>query len=191
MGKWIAIVMVAVVFGAFCGIAQADFVTGTFWCDFPDDPNQEVHDWTFDDATNSLTLAENIAAIGPDQVTMSGSTDADPVFHVTKTVTNSSTETWTGYILTLGSYFAGDAGFVGSPDTDVFSLVSVSPTEVVFGGATLAPGETVVMDFDIDVTSIGGFGFTMTQNPVPEPATVALLGLGGLLFGAAMRRRRR
>ena len=34
----------------------------------------------------------------------------------------------------------------------------------------------------VDFTAEGAFGFCLTQNPVPEPATIILLGLGGLLL---------
>ena len=55
-----------------------------------------------------------------------------------------------------------------------------------FSGGTGVPiGNTVSLDFTFDIS--GNIGFKMVQMPTPEPATFALLGLGGL---ALVRRRR-
>ena len=176
--RFLAVLVVLLVGSA----SFAGFVNGTFLCTFPDDPQQTFHNWNFNDATDHLTLAENIHVLGFDQVNMSGVTDSDPTFHVTKTVTNSSGYTWTSYELLLG---AGSATFVGTPFTDKFgtAVISNAGLKITYSSPLVVlPGQTVVLDFDINVPSTGSFGFCLTQNPIPEPATLAILGLGGLLL---------
>jgi len=183
MSRSVLVAAVAVVIS--CASAQAGFVQGTFWCEFPDDPNQVNHDWTFDYGLEELTLGEAIPAVGPDSVIMSGETNMDPTFHVLKDVQNLSGVEWTGYILTLSGI---DVSFQGPAGSTRFSTVDVSPNMIEFYAPNPVPhGDSVTLDFYINVASTGLFQFTVTQNPVPEPATLGLLAVGGL----AMLRRRR
>jgi hypothetical protein len=156
----------------------------TFDCTFPDDPDGVYHDWTF---TDELVLDEALPAVAPDQVVMSGETDSDPTFHVVKTVENNSGLTWQSYWLTL----TGDVTFVAPASSDKFQNTSVAAQQIIFWVPDpVLQGETVTLEFDINVPSEGLFEFTLTQLPdtdVPEPATLSLLALGGL---AALRRRR-
>lgn len=166
---------------AMTNLSFAGFVNGTFQCAFPDDPTQAIHSWNFNYDIYKLTLAENLPALGADQVIMSGQTDEDPVFTVTKTVTNSSTITWTSYELTLSP--TGPL-FTGTPSSDVFSsaVISDGGLKITYSGGSLAPGNTVNLNFSILVSSIGMFSVCLTQNPIPEPATIAMLSLGALAF---------
>jgi hypothetical protein len=179
---------------ALCGpIAQAGFVNpaenpdaAPFTCEFA--AIQNHHSWVFDyDTSNpTLTLNEVIHSTGTDPVAISGQTDEDPPFTVVKTITNTSCITWTGYNVTL-SGSAVPTFIPGSAGSTNFSHVEYPhAAALVFSGGAVAPGQLLTLQFGINVPTCGLFDFTLTQAPVPEPATLSLLSLGGLTL---LRRR--
>jgi hypothetical protein len=166
---------------AMTSLSFAGFINGTFQCTFPDDPTQAVHNWTFNYDTYDLNLAENLHSAGIDQVIMSGTTDEDPIFRTIKLVTNSSTVAWTSYELTLS---ATGPVFTGTPSSDLFSsaVISNGGLKITFSGGVVNPGDEVLLNFRTLVSSTGTFSVCLTQNPIPEPATIALLSIGALAF---------
>lgn len=172
-------------------ISFAGFIVDDFWCAFPDDPGQTFHEWDFSyDAGREdpyeLTLAENLSTLGIDQVVMSGNTDEDPIYRTIKLVTNESTVAWTSYELTLS---AGPVIFTGVPSSDLFSsaVISNGGLKITFSGGVVNPTDEVMLSFKILVPTTGAFSVCLTQNPIPEPATMGLLSLGALAF---IRRRK-
>lgn len=140
----------------------------------------------FDLIMNNLDIAEgrvSIAGFVSAQVLaeliISGVTDADPVMHMTMTVENQSNFTWTGYEFTIAG--TGVSFVPGSASSDVFTVVNEPDVmTVIFSEpAAVAPLSSVGFEFDILINSIGDFGFSLTQSPIPEPATLMLLSLGG------------
>lgn len=181
-----------------CAVAQAGVTPlfENFQCDFPDD--NVTHSWVFTGDNNAgyaLYLSETYFAVGQDRVYMSGTTNEDPTFHIQKTVTNDNGHDWTGYSLTLGETsnnvtfdYTVTPTAILQGDGTVFTVDVSDPTQLVFSGGTLAVGQTLVMDFDINVADIGNFSYCMTQLAIPEPATLTMLGLGSL---ALLVRRKR
>jgi hypothetical protein len=195
MKKFAVVLMLVGVVTLFGTTAQAGFVNpeenpsaAPFACQFSSPANQ--HDWAFDYAGPTLILNESIHSASKDLVLMSGETDSDPIFTVYKTIENTSGITWTGYILTLSG--GGGATFVqGTASARNGKLQTVNyihPAAIKFSGPnSVKNGELLTLWFDINVPTSGLFNFSLTQEPVPEPATMALLGLGSL--GLFYRRR--
>ena len=114
--------------------------------------------------------------------------ESHSTFTVTSTVTNETSVTWTGYEVTLdpaeaAEFVSGSAGstkFGTINEIDDWTLEFWAPLEVL-------PTQVVTLQFDVYIPDGGPYTFSLTQNPIPEPATVALLGLGTLAL--VMRRK--
>jgi hypothetical protein len=120
------------------------------------------------------------------EVTMSVTTDSDGVFRVDEFVENDAGPTWTGFELDLSS--SGNTAFfdyVKYPawtGSDLFASYVGQPQTLTFDSGIVSLGDTVEMRFCINAPAMGLSSITLTQTPIPEPATVVLLGLGGLLL---------
>ncbi len=203
MKKLMAVLIAAVVLST---VAQAGFTD--FDCYFPDDPDAQIHNWYFRAFNNQgveqgyihngngtvgtldpaasykLELGERLSEMGPDEVEMSGMTSSDPNFTLIKTVENVTGVTWTAYQLVLDP--VGVATFVpGTEGSTRFTDISFSADlkTITFAEPLAVPdGDTVTLQVDINIPTTGSFGFNVCQHPIPEPATVALLGLGALVL---------
>lgn len=188
-------VIVFLIFLAVTGIvAEAGFVDPTinpdaapFVCDFANKENS--HGWSFNYVDAVLTIDEVIGAVALDDIMMTGETDSDPIFTVVKTVENNSGVDWTGYEFALSGtanavFVFGTAGAAGGK-LEAVSYVD-SQTIVFSGSHPVLNGETVTFQVDVQVPTTGLFDFSMSQQPIPEPATMTLLAIGSSLL---LRRR--
>jgi len=124
-------------------------------------------------------ISEGLSSLGPASVTISA--ESLSKFTITTTATNESGFVWTGYRLMLdpaepATFVPGSAGstkFGTVDEVDDWTLEFWAPLEVL-------PGQVVTMQFDVSIPDGGAYTFTLTQEPIPEPSTVAILSLGAL-----------
>lgn len=184
------LLMVFLSSAAYAGFVQVDIGT-----DFP--PGQGIPDFVrshlvtiFPDGQpgqgNALLEISEVLKKNTDATfKVFGSTDEDPVMHIKKEIENSSGMVWIGYNVTLSG--SGVNFVANSATSDKFTVASQDNFNIVYTQPQqIWPGQFVTIEFDINVATLGDFGFTLTQSPdmveVPEPFTVALLGLGSLVF---------
>jgi hypothetical protein len=163
---------------------QAGIISGSFDCQFPSDPEQTYNAWNFDYDLGRLNLSQVLSTILPpeiDRVVMSGIADSDPTFTVVKTVTNTTGITWTGYDMML----LGDAVFSDGASSSMFNTHSFEldfKTLHFYAPNPVLDGQSVTMTVEINIPSSGGFNFTMQQQAIPEPVSILLFGLGGIIL---------
>jgi hypothetical protein len=130
-----------------------------------------------------MEITENIEGTDPLNLDISGVANSDPIFDITKNVTNNSGSAWVGYQIGL----TGNVTFVAnSSSSNTLTLLSETSSLLSFGlPSPVANGQMVSFSFKVQAPDAGPveFGMTQTAIPVPEPASVLLLAMGvGLLW---------
>ena len=156
--------------------AGITFLSGVTQAGLVNFASDAVSSWSPSGAviTQSISFA-------PTGVTISA--EAHSTFTITTTTTNESDITWTGYIVSLDQQ--GDATFVeGSAGSTKFNTVLYPNAWTVefWEPQVVLPGQVVTLQFDISIPDDGPYTFILTQNPIPEPATIVLLAFGSILL---------
>ena len=120
----------------------------------------------------------------------SGTADSDSTFSVILVAANNTGVAWTSSVLRCNPFIVGDWGVIipeSVQSTRLETITFPGTWTVEFSGPPpVLNGEFFVIEFDMYVDS-GGFKNYLELTVVPEPATVLLVGVGGL----ALRRKRR
>ncbi len=130
---------------------------------------------------SGAVVTQGISSLTPNDIIITA--DAKSTFTITTTATNESGFTWTGYILSLDPQ--GDATFVeGTAGSTKFETVEYpDPWTIEFWAPkAVLPGQVVTLQFEISIPDSVPYTFTLSQQPVPEPTTIAILGLGSLFL---------
>ena len=163
----------------FCGSLQAGLVSFNFKADVPFQMTPTgVH------LENALSSIPSVITMTAEFVVPPGVHAMSPsysTFTIATTTTNETGFVWTGYLLTLNP--AEAAAFVpASAGSTKFGTVQYPDVWTIRFDAplTVGPGEVVTNHFNVAIPDGASYTFTLTQTPIPEPATIALLGLGTL-----------
>jgi len=185
--------------------ARAGFIASLSLEGNTDPQNTAALDWFNPDAAAVTSNFVDSAHPADDTVALTGSTSGDPIYHQTVYVYNASSVTWVGFVLGVSGTPAGISYYDTStsaydPLTATASafptIASYSANSAVFTGGSLAPSNVVVFNFDVYVPVVdNNFTIYLSEHPlvegdpVPEPASLGLLGIGAV--GLLARKRRR
>ena len=163
--------MIIVMFlaGIFCG--EAEGAINFTDLDFVGNDNMQLDQWSFDIASNNLSMSQSISDFGPAQAKLSYVIDGSTTVTVRKTIVNNTDQTLAGYEFKIKE---GKGKFV-----DTFGgneNITVTDDTLIFGDGNLAPGESATLNFEIFVTN-------------PEPASIILFSMSGLLLRKCSRKK--
>ncbi len=175
---------------------------------------------------NLIGIQQNFTTLAPIDLTFTfqdstGRVGKTTEYFVTQTVTNNTSETWTGFKFLLGfgtggSFVIGKPGnsldfdfptYDPTPTSTAFTNHSTLPaplqfTSLTWSGGSVLPGQTITFTFSIDVPNRnqiwpqGAGEFTLRALPglphAPEPGTLTLSTLAIVGFlGYGWHRRKR
>ncbi len=130
---------------------------------------------------SGAVVSQGLSSLTVADVTITA--EAESTFTITTTATNESDVAWTGYILSLDPQ--GDATFVeGTAGSTKFETAEYPDLWTIefWAPKAVLPGQVVTLQFEINIPDSAPYTFTLSQQPIPEPTTIAILGLGSLFL---------
>jgi hypothetical protein len=126
-------------------------------------------------------------------------TPTDPTLALSESINNDTGVAWTDYhaVITMGKFFSfssitvTNAGW--SYSIEPFTTVGTNTIGTIdfFSGTPVAPGGELGISFNLTFIGAVNFNETLTPSFVPEPATMGLATVGGLLLFITRSRRKR
>lgn len=139
--------------------------------------------------------SHNIWDAGHVHGTVTTDSEEDPILTIINTIDNDTGFVWTGYIVNIymNKTFSIPWATVYVPEDWTTAITQPQPigggqymgTVTYSAGTPLAPGQTLA--FGYQLSFVGSVQFTQEMIPVPEPATLALLAVGGLMIWRGRR----
>ena len=172
MNKYVVILTVVVTLST--SIAQAKLVSFS---------SDAVYTWS----ESGVVISQYISSPVPSDILMKAQASSE--FTITSMTLNETDFIWTGYILELEQ--GGAPTFVTDSGRSTWFKTALYPNQwkIEFRAPEVVPiGEVVTLQFKIAFPDSAPYTFTLTQYPVPEPATFALLGLGTAVLLAQRKR---
>lgn len=203
--KWRGILLVASFLLVFCGVSKAN-ITNVWYADDGDGAVVcNATNWW--GSAKSITLCiDGVQNWAPGHVLGTVLTDSstDPTLTISTTDSNAMGFAWTSYevnVYVTTNFTISNVQVTFSPSNDWTVLSGpTTPTLSTNGmwvssfvldtGTPIANGSELGFKYDLGFSGSTFYGFTQEMNPVPEPGTLALVALGGLVFGGFRMARR-